>query len=202
VTQMSEQKENSFQDFTSQALRLHRQGSFENLLCQHLIMSVAVDPMTKVRLICEASWMVNPNKIGLDLNQIETIYTVALGFLNTNPEPDFLSMAWGFSLTLDNYERFVAPWRRQTRLYFCASCIADREKKKKRLGKAKSEAERFYLVTYQLDLSLSSFHMLKSEFLRWALPLVMEIFEKLSRLVQPDLYKEMLQIMKGEIATK
>jgi len=57
-------------------------------------------------------------------------------------------------------------------------------------------------MTHDLNLSLSSLHMLKSEFLRWALPLVMEIFEKLSRLVQPDLYKEMLQIMKGEIAKK
>jgi len=64
---MSEQEngetKDSFQEFTSQALRLRRRGSFENLLCQHLIMSVAADPMTKVRLICEAAWMVNPNKI-------------------------------------------------------------------------------------------------------------------------------------------
>lgn len=92
-----------FESFASQALRLRRRGSFENLLCQHLIMSVAADPMTKVRLICEAGWMVNPNKIGLDLNQVETIYTVALGFLNTNPEVDFLSMAWGFTLSIKNY---------------------------------------------------------------------------------------------------
>ena len=202
MTHLSEQKENSFQDFTSQALRLHRQGSFENLLCQHLIMSVAADPLTKVRLICEAGWMVDADKIGLDLKTVETVYTVSLSFLNTSPETDFLSMAWGFSLNRGNYKRFVAPWRRQTMLWFCASCIAEREEKKERLNKAESKAEKFYLITHQLDLSLSSFHMLKSEFLRWALPLVMKIFEKLSRLVQPDLYKEMLQIMKGEISRK
>ena len=203
---MSEQEngetKGSFQEFTSQALRLRRRGSFENLLCQHLIMSVAADPMTKVRLICEAAWMVNPNKIGLDLNQVETIYTVALGFLNTNPETDFLTVASGFSLTLENYERFIAPWRRQTSMFFCTSCRAETAEKRKRLNQADCEAEKFYLMTHDLNLSLSSLHMLKSEFLRWALPLVMEIFEKLSRLVQPDLYKEMLQIMKGEITRK
>jgi hypothetical protein len=201
---MSEQDNNgdSFQEFTSQALRLRRRGSFENLLCQHLIMSVAADPMTKVRLICEAGWMVNPNKIGLDLNQIETIYTVALGFLNTSPETDFLSMAWGFTLSIKNYRRFITPWRRQTQMFFLTSCSAETEKKRKRLNRAESKAEEFYLMTHELNLSLSSLHMLKSEFLRWALPQVMEIFEKLSRLVQPDLYKEMLQIMKGEITQK
>jgi len=165
-------------------------------------MSVAADPMTKVRLICEAGWMVNPNKIGLDLDQVETIYTVTLGFLNTSPETDFLSMAWGFTLNTKNYRRFVTPWRRQTQMFFLTSCTAETEKKRKRLNRAESKAEEFYLMTHELNLSLSSFHMLKSEFLRWALPLVMEIFEKLSRLVQPDLYKEMLQIMKGEIAKR
>jgi len=96
-------------------------------------MSVAANPLTKVRLICEASWMVDPNKIGLDLNQIETVYTVALSFLNTNPQSEFLSMAWGFSLTRENYERFVAPWRRKTSLFFLSSCRAETEEKRERL---------------------------------------------------------------------
>lgn len=203
---LSEEKKSEekrgFEDFASQALRLHRRGSFENLLCQHLIMSVAVDPLTKVRLICEAGWMVDSDKIGLDLKQVETIYTVAISFLNTNPKTDFLSMAWGFSLTKENYERFVGPWRRKTSLCFLSSCRAETEEKRERLNKAKNEAEHFYLMTNHLDLFPTSFQMLKSEYLRWALPLIMEIFEKLSRLVQPDLYKEMLQILKGEIAQK
>lgn len=194
--------EKGFEEFASKALRLHRRGSFENLLCQHLIMSVAVDPLRKVRLVCEAGWMVDPDKIGLDIKQVETIYTVALSFLNTNPKTDFLSMAWGFSLTVENYRRFIAPWRRKTSLFFLSSCVADTEEKRKRLDQAKNEAEHFYLMTYKLNLSFSSLQVLKSEFLRWALPLVMEIFEKLARLVQPDLYKEMLRIMKGEIAQK
>ena len=197
-----DEEKTELQNFASQALRLHRRGSFENLLCQHLIMGVAADPLTKVRLICEASWMVDSNKIGLDLNQIETVYTVALSFLNTNPQSEFLSIAWGFSLTLENYERFVAPWRRETSLFFRTSCRAETEEKRKCLNRTKCEAEEFYLMTHDLNLSSMSFHTLKSEFLRWALPLTMEVFEKLSRLVQPDLYKEMLQMMKGEIAQK
>jgi hypothetical protein len=204
VVKMSEQdnKGDSFHEFASQALRLSRRGSFENLLCQHLIMSVAADPLTKVRLVCEAGWMVDADKIGLDLNRMETVYTVALSFLNTNPKTDFLSVAWGFSLTPENYKRFIALWRRKTSLFFCTSCQAETKEKSERLEKAKCKAEWFYLMTHDLNLSSASFNVLKSEYLRWAIPLVMEIFEKLSRLVQPDLYREMLRIMKGEITQK
>ncbi len=197
-----DREEKGFQDFASKALRLQRRGSYENLLAQHLIMCVAMDPMSKTRLICEASWMTNPEKIGLDMNRVETVYTVALSFLNTNPQTDLLSIAWGFSLTFENYERFIVPWRRQTSLSFCSSCRAETEEKRERLSQAKNDAERFYLMTYRLNLSISSFQTLKSEYLRWALPLGMEIFEKLSRLVDPDLYREMLQILKSEVTNR
>jgi len=188
-----------FQDFASKALRLHRKGAFENLLAQHLIMSVAADPLTKVRLVCEASWMLDPNKIGLDVKQVETIYTVVLSLLNTNPQSEFVSVAWGFSLTQENYERFIAPWRRETRPFFCSWCDGDDEDKMEHLEQVESKAEKFYLITHNFNLSPASLQMLKSEYLRWASPIVMEIFEKLSRLVQPDLYKEMLQILRSEV---
>jgi hypothetical protein len=42
--------------------------------------------------------------------------------------------------------------------------------------------------------------MLKSEFLSWAIPQAMQIFEQLSRLVDPDLYKELLGVMKPKTA--
>ena len=110
-------------------------------------MSVAADPLTKVRLICEASWMVDPDKIGLDMIQVETIYTVVLSLLNTNPTSEFVSVAWGFSLTLENYERFIAPWRMETRPFFCSWCRGDDEEKTERLEQAESDAEKFYLIT-------------------------------------------------------
>jgi len=172
------------------------------LLCQHLIMSVAIDQLIKIRLICEAAWLVDPEKTGLDLKQIETIYTVASSLLNTFQSDDFTAIAWSFTLTFENYKRFIEPWRRNTPLSFRSSCTAESDKKRKRLSEAKSDAEEFWLFTQQFDLHPSSLQILKSEFLRWSIPQVMEIFEKLSRLVQPDLYKEMLQVMKGEITKR
>jgi len=192
----NEKTKDSFERFTSQALRLTRKGSFEQLLAQHLIQSVSMDPLNKVRLVLEAAFMVPKEKVSLDFELAETIYLTTLGFLNTNIQSDFISMAWGFSLTSENYGKFIKPWHHNIPLSFAAGCQAETEEKRERLNSAKDEAEHLFLLTHDLDLYPTSFQCLKSEFLRWSIPIVMEFFEKLSRLIDPDLYREMLQILK------
>jgi hypothetical protein len=76
-------------------------------------MSVAIDPLMKVRLVCEGSYMVDFQKTGLDIEQVETIHTVALGFLNTIISDSLTAIAWGFTLTSDNYKRFNRVRNRQ-----------------------------------------------------------------------------------------
>jgi hypothetical protein len=51
-------------------------------------------------------------------------------------------------------------------------------------------------MTRDMNLNPTSFQALKSEFLRWSIPITMQFFEKLSRPIDPDLYHEMLQIFK------
>ena len=193
-------EESGFSKFASQALRLHRKGSFELLLSQHLAVAVPSDPMIKVRLVCEACWMVPEDKLKLDMQQVEMIYLSCLSFLNTNTfKVDSVSIAFGFEQTEENFERFIKPWHKGVPLMFLYENQAERESKNQVLEKAEGEAEKFFLYTTEFDLNLGSFQMLKTEFLRWAIPQCMEIFEKLSRLIDPDLYKEMLGILKPEL---
>lgn len=198
MTSDADSPERGFEEFASAALRLQRKGSFEQLLCQHLIVSVASPLLEKVRLICEAALMVPKDKLSLDFEQVETVYLATLAFLNTNIKGEFIAVAWGFKLTKENYLRFIAPWHKGVRLSFVGWGVADVEKKRKKLNKAKSAAEEFFLFTEDINLHPTTFQTLKSEFLRWSIPVVMEIFEKLSRLVDPDLYREMLQILRSE----
>lgn len=190
-------EESGFESFASQALRLHRKGSFETLLAQHLAVATPADPMQKVRLVCEAAYMVPKDKLNFDMQKVETIYLVCLSFANTRIIEDAI-IAWGFEQTEENYERFIAPWHKDIPLSFLYDCIADRENKIEFLQNCKTRAERFFNYTANLYLSSSSFQMLKSEFLIWAVPQAMQIFEQLSRLVDPDLYKEMLGIVKAK----
>jgi hypothetical protein len=195
----NEKTKDSFERFTSQALRLTRKGSFEQLLAQHLIQSVSIDPLNKVRLVLEAAFMVPKDKLELDVDLAETVYLATLGFLNTNIQSDYISVAWGFCLTRENYEHFIKPWHKGIPLSFAASSTAETEEKREMLKKAEDNAaEHFFLLTHSLNLYPTSFQCLQSEFLRWSIPVTMQFFEKLSRLIDPDLYREMLQILKPE----
>jgi hypothetical protein len=196
------QESGGFGEFASQALRLTRKGSFEQLLAQHLIQSVPMGPLDKVRLVLEAAFMVPKDKASLDFELAETVYLTTLGFLNTSLQGDFISVAWGFSLTKENYDRFIKPWHKGIPLGFLAWSQSETDNKQETLRQAKDYAEYFFLLTHDLNLFPTSFQALKSEFLRWSVPATMRIFEKLSRLVDPDLYREMLQILKPKAGSE
>jgi hypothetical protein len=190
-------EEARFEEFVTQALRLHRRGSFENLLAQHLIVAVNSPPMQKIRLVCEAAFMVPKDKLNVDMHEVETIYLTCLSLLHTPEKADFISVAWAFPQTEENYARFIKPWHnRHAPLFYTYSCIAERDDKRKSLEKAKSEAEEFFLITSKLGIHPTSVQVLKSEFAAWAVPRVMQVFEVVSRLVDPDLYKEVLESLK------
>jgi hypothetical protein len=198
VPQEAESEEQEFQKFASQALRLHRRGSFETLLAQHLAIATASDPVTKARLVCEGSWMVPQDKLKLDMELVETVYMVSLGFINMTRTSGMIILAWGFDQNEENYKRFIAPWHKNVPLSFTYLSMMEKNDKLGLMDKTESESKRFFLMTSSLSLSVGSLQMLKSEFLRWAIPLIMQNFEKLSHLVDPDLYREMLGLLKPE----
>jgi len=202
IETMAEEKSN-FERFVSQALRLHRKGSFEMLLAQHLAVAVASEPMQKIRLVCEAAYMVPKDKVNMDMQLIETIYLTCLSFLNTNEKSGFIKVAWGFPQTAENYARFIQPWHKQNvPLGFTSGTGFEVEQKREKLKEAKNEVEKFFLLTGDLNLHPSSLQMLKCEFITWAIPKIMEAFERLSRFVDPDLYKEMLESLKPKVKSE
>ncbi len=93
---------------------------------------------------------------------------------------------------INKYLHFIQPWHRDVPLAFTYETQHERMQKDKLLDRAETTAKTFFLFTCDLDLSIGSFQILKVEFLIWAIPKVMEFFEKLAKLVDPDLYKEML----------
>ena len=195
------EKEDGLESFASQALRLGKRGSYENLLCQHLIMSVNADPLHKVRLVCEGAFMaIQDKKFEIDLELLNRIYSTGLTLSISNEKEEGTYISWPFPKTETNYNLYIRPWYdEKISLCFTSSTVYADDEKRKLLNKASSVSENFFLFTTELALHSVSLKMLKARFLIWAVPQIMTIFEKLSRLVQPDLYKEILQTMKGEI---
>ena len=100
------------QGFLSRALRRKQPGSYEQFLCQHLIRSVAAEPLEKIRLVSEAAYMVPDTPV--DKSILESIYRVVISLTSTevsirNQEHWGGSIPWNFELSDENYKRFIDP---------------------------------------------------------------------------------------------
>jgi len=119
-------------------------------------------------------------------------------FLGTNYKSDFISIAWNFQESEQNYNIYVKDWMKPIPLSFSSYNELERERKQNQLNDSPTEWQKFFLVTKSLSLSQSSFNVLKGLFLRWSLPQVMILFEKLSKTVDPTTYQEILSGIKGK----
>jgi hypothetical protein len=203
LSEETSSEDDGLTEFASKALHLHRKGSFESLLAQHLILSVPLEGLTKTRLICEAYYMCPKDKLKVDRTLVQTIYDLTLGFQSTLIEEYGILVSWPFQHTKENYERYVKPWRRKTELCYCGGNSYDNEKKDEYINKF-DEVGKFFALTSDASIGLhpSGFQLLKTEFLLWAMPIMMDVFEELSRQIDPDLYKEMLLMLKTEVKPK
>jgi len=180
-------------DFASVALRRNKPGSYEQLLCNHLIKAVTAQPIDKLRLVSEAAMMVPDFKA----DNLEIIYCVATSFystqynihreaLMTDPSLSWHGLiAWSFTATEPNFIKFVDPWVQSINGLW--------KTEKYKPPKPFDEMERweycFYVTSHAHNAALE---VLQSRFIVWAIPQTMKILEQLTAFVSPDVYAEML----------
>jgi hypothetical protein len=186
------EEDQSLADFTSRAIRRNKAGSYEQLLCQHLIKAVDAPPADKIRLISEASMMVPDTPVNKEL--LEILYSVSLSFTETrvdlrDPADFHGAILWGFPRTDKNFEKFIMPWLPSDDQIYTKS------------GRNVSETDRIEALPWGGEkfwaesqvLHISGFVKLETRFTVWAMPHAMRMFEQLAKLINPDTYQKVLE---------
>lgn len=118
VNGMSEKEENEAEEITSfaaTALRAPRKSTFDQLLCQHLILSVTAKPLKKISLVSQATMMVDSDKIK-NQEELTRIYRVARAFASASYikldqwGTRMWYIPWDFPSTEQNFNDFIKPW--------------------------------------------------------------------------------------------
>jgi hypothetical protein len=195
---LSDEESTELEQIAESALRFNRKGSFEQMLANHLILSVNAECLHKIRLVIEAVYMSDIDKLKIDRETLDKVYAVTISFLGTSDKTDFISIAWNFTESKQNYDYYIREWIQPIPLTFVSRTEMDRQRKQRQLDETSIEWQRFFLVTKSLSLSYSSLNILRGLFYRWALPQVMILFEKLAKTIDPNTYKEILSGIKGE----
>jgi len=124
--------EDEFEEFVSSAIRAPRQGVYEHLLSQFLASAVVVsDPLKRVKTVTEATMMVPERErkdLAIEYETVDVLNTVCMAFQNHMVQKDhwleryspfeIVIIPWGFPKTEENFNKYIAPWYRNSIEYF------------------------------------------------------------------------------------
>lgn len=172
--------------FASQALR-KPQKTYSLLLTNHLFLSVAAPPLRKIRLICEAAFLIQNEASNLDFELVTAIYETAVGFSSAQFLGSAVYVTWPFSENAENFRRYIQPWLRMKRMEVLAS-VDDEEL----AGLEEADDHEYFFCLTRRPLTVKCYRSLLNQFLAWAMPKIMTVFQQLCEYVDPDLYRQLL----------
>jgi len=190
-----------FAEFVAKTIRGPKFGAFEQLVAQHLVAAVASDPLRKIRLVCEAAYMCNPEKLNIDLDRLEVTYKVATSLINVVASEGIgviiCAVPWAFPPSAESFRRFIKPWWSSEFLSYTVDGTSSEVERVEKELNAMAEDQRFFNITMggKAALTVLGYRSLVSQFVGWAMPFVQQVFEKVSRTVSPTVYNEVLRMM-------
>ena len=110
------------EDFTTSTIRGNKRGARGQAIGFQLAKAASSnEPLIKILSLCEAALMFKKQE-ELDHGLIDCCMMVAQSFINTTPfkreGTNYYKMFWSFSLTEENYKKFVEPWQHNRNLTF------------------------------------------------------------------------------------
>jgi len=170
-------------------------NAFERIICSHLIEAISGDQLDNVIHICRAALCLDAERmenLELDFEEIKGIYTVAQRISSATTRTfektgqQMISVIFG---TLD-WEKHIVPWA----LWEHYNSYAPTLPKVFNL-EDHSPSEIFFSTSRRL--SPAGYEHLKSDFLLYVIDKTQEYTRKLSALVSPATYQEVLSIFKA-----
>ena len=173
-----------------------KKGGTEYLIARNLMQGIASPPVRRIRLTCEAAFMLDQEqleRLGIDLEKLNTLYAVASSLSNF-AEEDHPMIGWSFSETKDSFEKYIAPWSRDPPSYnsfYLASAMGDSPAfdlgaggfvVRKDYLKGLECWDAFFFVT-TMALTWSGLRKLENEFSSWAMPEIQRIAAKISNII-------------------
>lgn len=194
--------------FGSRILRGPKGGVFERILAQHLIESINAQPLHAILHVTRAAMML-PKKdleeLKIDPKLVKVISFVVLKVIDRPMIQEEGSQEFRIDWSINNgedYKKYINPWIRRTAYshypqFKDGTCSEFAETYKKA---RKNTIEYFLLSSHYL--TETGYATLCSDFITWALPHIQRITEKLSQLIQPGTYAEILKLFGRQTPTQ
>lgn len=161
-------------------------------------------------------------ELEISLDEVKTIYAVALSFRSaiTFEKQHKVQVAWNFPQTKENYDQYVKPWLENDDFDFWFTYEKERwgsflsgpkiktdlpgwiselidQLENGKLSEQELDKKHGYSLFFWVSshrLTSHGYRDLLGQFIRWALPTTQSWFAKLTKLVSPSLYHDILKL--------
>jgi len=170
---------------------------FTKVLIQYLFKTITTDQLKKIQLICELVLMYRDKIKKEDLNEVSEVYPVITSLLNTEERTDSIFIAWTFTWSKDNFEKYIAPWLMTMPDFTYTNELEKQVKLRKVFYKSiqvdgkpimvETELwERFFIITGKVGVSKVSYGEIKGQFVLWAMPKMLRVCASLMGLASSE----------------
>ena len=187
--------------FEARAINFHRDKTRQTIIAQSLMASFRAESLEEIRLILGPIGMLTEEEIKkyeIDLEFFNIAYPVVISLQNrviknnirsypngASQKIEIISIAWCFENNINNYNKYIKPWYEGNESYWGPQISPPaREYRNNPILK-------FYIKSR--FLTPHGYSVLEGSFTRWAYPQVLTHRTKLTRMLDPDIYRELMR---------
>lgn len=115
-----QERSDDLEQFATRAISRPKDSAYQMILSQMLFASIAVSPLQRIRMICEAIAMIDRRQAmmkGIYMDGIDTFYPVAIALLSPERNANgTVSIGWGFRESGENYIKYAKQWYRNVEM--------------------------------------------------------------------------------------
>ena len=176
-------------------------SAFERLVCSYLVQAITGSPLETVIYTMRAAMTLDDERIKiLKINQeiVKSIYAVAQMITTatkTGEGENIYDKNMRIHTQSLDWKKDLEPWVKQEMYAFTYSGYGKEDELIEEIKESKDKQKKFEFSCGRL--SLQGFEHLKSDFLRYAMPISQEITRKLSEIISPTTYEEIFRLFTG-----
>lgn len=205
-----EDKLQKIQELGPRILRPERRLCNEDLISSELSNAASMDPLGKIRHVCEATFLLSPKElIKAKISIIEReraveLHTLCLALQNVYVHQlidqygriidKWASIAWPFPRT--EARKWLEKWANDLEFTYWQGGIGDKERENE-LVKITNRYERMYEVT-KSQCTMPTLQVFRTKFEIYAMPFIAILIQKTLHLVSPSSYDMAMKMLQGE----
>lgn len=175
--------------------------AFERLICSHLIEASKNEPLLTVIHICRASLALTDDArktLGIDKDKMHSLYTVAQRLAAVSIQKDSGAQdTYSVNLNKSDFDTSLTPWIDSENGYEVHAWTGSPFWNERQKLKSAGNGERLFYLTCH-HLTPASYQKLVSDFLEYSIPQIEDATRRLTTLVSPETYTELIKLYHGE----